>query len=58
MTDLERIQLIEDILGYKLKQVAPGRMAQKDFYANNAFAYFFYIANLLNFPIKVPAVTA
>ncbi|MDY6866280.1 MAG: leucine-rich repeat domain-containing protein, partial [Halobacteriota archaeon] len=52
MTDLERIQSIEEILGYKLKQVEPEKIAQKDFYAQNPFRYLFSYRESPEFPYK------
>ncbi|MDY6933377.1 MAG: COR domain-containing protein [Spirochaetota bacterium] len=52
MTDLERIQTIEEILGYKLKQVEPEKIAQKDFYAPNPFDYSLSYLLSPKFPYK------
>ena len=52
MTDLERIKTIEEILGYKLKQVEPEGIAQKDFYTRHPFGYVLSYRESPEFPYK------
>jgi internalin A len=52
MTDLERIRFIEEILGYKLKRIDPGKIAQEYFYARNPFRYILSYRQSPEFPYK------